>query len=833
MDKDHDDRRDLDRWRAIEQRFAGSDDDQEAERSSTNDPLGEPLGNRFGGLLESAASQRGHVHLNSGDSVGPYRVDGVLGEGGMGRVYLAHRADGTYQKKVALKLLQATGEDPAAVERFLRERQILAGLDHPHIARLIDGGLIDQTPYLVMEWIDGPTLVDFCEELQLEPEARLRLFIQVTAAMQHAHKNGIIHRDLKPSNVIVDRRTETPRVAVLDFGIALFEQDKTPFTMTGQVVGTPGYMSPEQACGDKGLDRRTDIFSMGVMLYEMLCGQRPFDGGDAKEILSALLHGRSVPLRTRLPQLPRDVETIVHKCIAHEMDDRYSSARALREDIERYLDGEPIAARPLNAIERALRIAKRRPRITTIVAASIIVAFISLLALVAASQRHAEELEIERNSAVSARADAESMLQFMVTDLYLNLDKLGRLDLLEDAARKTLEYYARRPALQSDEAMDGRSLALTNAGRVLEEQGQVLEALEAYQRNHSILTRLYEENPQPHWLLEVARSESAIASAWATHGDLAKALHWAQLAERNAFTIQQADHPASGWAEVYFDALSKSGWIQREAGNEVESLTVLNTALKFADTQELARDDRDDWRHRKAVAMSFVGMTHWHAGRLEQALQQFEGAREICQALVESDPANTRWLEELQLVQARVGSVWLDRGQPEQAMPALEEALSHAKILIATEPDHASWLRELSVAHSSIGWAYLEIGDTHRGGSHIRQSLEISRERARRFPANLSTKNDLAWDLLDYGQVQHDLGRPEQAVALWNEGLSIIRQTRDSELLSPYYLDTELQLLIALENLPEARKVAAELHEMGWNAADFLDLVQTHKLLSE
>jgi serine/threonine protein kinase len=349
--KDEIDKSDLDLFDAtLDSSMSG---DPSATRSST------------GGLATGA--------LETGDTVGKYTLVEVIGEGGMGEVWLAHQ-EKPVTRRVAVKLIKSGMLDRNVIARFEAEQQALAMMNHVNIARVIDGGIArNGSPYFVMEYVDGIPINKFCDQQKLDPESRLRLFISVCEAVQHAHLKGIMHRDLKPSNVLVAMREGKPVVKVIDFGLAKALQneakltDKTMQTEVGQVLGTLQYMSPEQASLDQlDIDTRSDVYSLGVMLYQLLAGSTPLDQQALKQ--NALLKVLEMIRETDPPRpssrldieseptesiselrsvkslklkqiLERDLDWIVMKAIERERDRRYESPSDFADDIARYLDG--------------------------------------------------------------------------------------------------------------------------------------------------------------------------------------------------------------------------------------------------------------------------------------------------------------------------------------------------------------------------------------------------------------------------------------------------------------------------------------------------------------
>jgi len=313
-----------------------------------------------------------------GDWVGPYQLVSLLGEGGMGVVYLAQQTR-PVSRQVALKIIKPGMDSQRVMARFAAEQQALALMEHPHIARVYDAGLAPSgRPYFVMEHVPGLPITEYCDQQRLTIEERLHLFLRVCAAVQHAHQKGIIHRDLKPSNILVMVQDQEAVPKIIDFGVArAISQpltERTLVTEQGQLIGTPEYMSPEQAeAGSQDIDTRTDVYSLGVVLYELLAGVLPFDretfrqGGleHVRKILSeeepktpstrlsktslaessAFAQRRRTDARTLQRKLHGDLDWITLKALEKNRTRRYGTAQALAEDIERYLNHQPVSAR--------------------------------------------------------------------------------------------------------------------------------------------------------------------------------------------------------------------------------------------------------------------------------------------------------------------------------------------------------------------------------------------------------------------------------------------------------------------------------------------------------
>jgi len=283
------------------------------------------------------------ISEDASERIGLYRLLRMLGEGGMGTVYEAEQLE-PVRRRVALKIVKLGMDTKEVVARFMTERQALAAMDHPYIAKVFDAG---QTaagrPYFVMELVEGVPLLEYCDTKRLPVRKRVEILIQVCQAIQHAHLKGVVHRDLKPSNILLTSSSPDLSPKIIDFGIAKavgldIPERVTEFTRADQALGTPAYMSPEQAgLGQMDIDTRTDVYSLGVILYELLAGCPPFEGETALEILQQVREREPKAPRAFNPAVDRDLETICLKCLEKDPSRRYHSAQALGEDLGIFL----------------------------------------------------------------------------------------------------------------------------------------------------------------------------------------------------------------------------------------------------------------------------------------------------------------------------------------------------------------------------------------------------------------------------------------------------------------------------------------------------------------
>ena len=462
-----------------------------------------------------------------GRTIGPYRLLSLLGRGGMGVVYLAERSDGAYEQQVAFKLLPLSIQSDSARRRFTQERQILARLEHPGIARILDGGVGDDgEPYFVMEFVDGAPLTRWCDDRRRGIRRRLDLFLQVCEAVQSAHAQLIVHRDLKPSNILV---TESGEIKLLDFGIArmLAEEgeDGTVLTVGDLHPYTPGYAAPEQLDGGV-VSVATDVYTLGVILYELLCGHRPAGDGPTRPSSASnrtapdangpapdpatIAANRSSSPQRLARRLQGDLDTIALKALRADPEERYASVQELAADLRRHLAGEPITARPPSAPYRAAKFVRRH----WIGVGAMALVLIAVLVGLAATARQAG---IARRQRDVARLEAEKLAatQEYLVGLFKAADPaqargetVTATQLVERGIERVSEDLADQPEVQTD--------IYQVLGRVALELGDYEQAEKLLEEALPRARRLYgDEHLETADLLSLRGELSNLRSDWA------------------------------------------------------------------------------------------------------------------------------------------------------------------------------------------------------------------------------------------------------------------------------------------------------------------------------
>ena len=313
------------------------------------------------------------LELAIGTKLGHWTIKEKIGKGGMSVVYLAERNDDKLNQQVALKVMQQGLTSQSIIDRFMREQQILSDLNHHNIAKLYDVGVTEKgAPWFVMELIRGEDILTYAKNNNLNLEQKIILFKQVCEALAYAHSKGIVHRDIKPGNLMVN---DDKTLKLLDFGIAT-DSEQQSFTMTGSIVGTPGYMSPEQAKGlNNKIDRRSDIFSGGVLFYKLIKDDMPFKAESISEISYKIIHAEPTLIGN---EIPADIQAIIFKCLEKKVDKRYASFKRLLNDLDAYLNGDVVQARKITFLGRSIKKVKKHPVLSLVITSAIVFAFVGI-----------------------------------------------------------------------------------------------------------------------------------------------------------------------------------------------------------------------------------------------------------------------------------------------------------------------------------------------------------------------------------------------------------------------------------------------------------------------
>jgi eukaryotic-like serine/threonine-protein kinase len=737
--------------------------------------------------LPSVPALRGDI---SGRTVGSYRLIRPLGTGGMGTVYLAERSDGAFAKQVAVKLLSAAFLQSR--DRFLREREFLARLEHPNIARLLDAGTSsDDVPYIVMEYVEGVPIDRYCAEREPSLDDRLALLLQVCAGVAHAHQNLIVHCDIKPENILV---TADGRVKLLDFGIARLLDPARDITL--HRPATPAYSSPEQLRGDP-ITTATDVYAVGALAYVVLTGRGPYRTRSHRleELLHAVLTAEPARPSDLAPQCARllrgDLDNVLLKAVARDPHRRYASVQQLGDDVDAHRRGFPVRARPDTFMYRAGKAVSRH----RVASAAAVVAMLSLATAAIVStwqarvaQRRFEDLRefahtivFDVNDALSPIPGTTAPRKLVVETALRYLDRLNDEHVSEPSLREELAAaYIRIGKVQGGAFLPnlgdsaGAIASFRKAIATTGSRGETAE-LERLRLEALINIAQLAEDPiegAPHFDAAIAAAQQLLAN---DAGDL-----------RSLRLIADAYHGRATVAHLVNDV----GGHALAARRQLEVRQRLAT-LAPGGGQDAASLARAFAQHALALEQQ---------GRFDEALAELHHARGVLDAANARSTPNQLIVRGLAEVRSRTVSVLLPLGRIREAMAEVEAAVAMLQPLVASDANNVQY-------RSDLAYAWLRLGDSHRAAGDLgralefhRRALDVRRERAERHGGFIFIPWELTRSLNTTGELLLASSPPRiaEAAALFTEA----RVAADRALSrAPSFTQVRKQAAIADEGL--------------------------------
>jgi tetratricopeptide (TPR) repeat protein len=635
------------------------------------------------------------------ERIGDYELIERIARGGMGVVYRARQI--SLGREVAVKiLLDSAFATPDELARFRAEAAAAASLQHPNIVAVHEIGEEEGRHYFSMDFVAGKDLAALTHDGPLPARQAAELVAKIADAIRHTHERGILHRDLKPSNVLVDALGE-PRVT--DFGLAKrmeglasapaeasHQADATPpLTLTGQVIGTPGYMSPEQATAKRDIGPATDIYSLGALLYQLVTGRAPFAGETPTAVLRQVEESEPVSPRLLNPSVPTDLETICLKCLAKEPERRYAGARELGEDLRRFLVGEPIFARPSSAGQRVWHWCRRRPAIASLAAAVTLLLILVAAGSVVSAQRFRKGREAEASLRVEAESrlrQGDRLINFMLGDLVKRLEPVGRLDVLESTITEVDKFYsAMQPESLTLESRRHRANALFQFGEIRSIQGRLPEAITNYDAAINAYSRLVSACPTNlQWQYELTRSWNSLGIVFAMQKNFTNAAEALGQALRGREHLMKAQPTNAEWLNGYAGTAQNLGQVQRNLGNLDQAEDLLRRAEGAFRRSIEVEPDSLKAMDSLAIVKGSIGQLLVARGRLSEAATAYGEKVQIHRDLLRKDPQNTSWQASLARGLGYLGALQAQQSNFVAAVATLSEAIEVHEALVARDP---------------------------------------------------------------------------------------------------------------------------------------------------
>jgi eukaryotic-like serine/threonine-protein kinase len=723
--------------------------------------------------LETVAEEAAAGTEAGPQRIGPYQILDTIAHGGMGTVYRAVRDDDAFRKTVALKLVRGGHRSDYFERRFRQERQILAGLQHPNIATVLDGGTTeDGQPYLVMEYIDGQPITAFCAAHGMGTGARVALFRTVCNAVQYAHQSLVIHRDIKPANVLVDGHG-VPKL--LDFGIAKLlasgvDPDVAP-TATVLPLMTPEYASPEQVRGQP-VTTASDVYSLGVLLYELLTGRRPYDvptdslEGIVQAVCEAEPQPPSEAVARSLPsasELRGDLDTIVLKALRKEPERRYRTAHELSEDLRRHLEGLPVTARADTIRYRAGKFVRRH---RTAVAATFVVTA-TLVGGIVMTTRQARLAQRRFD-------EARRLIHTLIFDLQPKMSAVpGTTALRKDLIERTLEYLealARdagdNPALLRELSASYVQLARVQGIQGEANVGDVQAARRTLRAAETLAERLLTLDPRgPESLHEAVLVKRALALSFLGEGAYTDAQQHARRAVELAELLVgirtdfQARHDL---ADAY-----------RTLANCSDSLDAFARSREIYESLLLEKPDDAQLQRYLSQIYKYVAGLHYRKDEYKEGLELIRKARAIDEKLLAANPADPQAQTDLTFSLNQVSYGLSNLGDLPEALAAQQESLDMREKILAADPGEARAQDHLAYALRAIALLRRETADrTGARRDYLRAHAIYTGLRDRGY-GGAYVRSEIGVTVLELGELSEEEGRLAEACRWYRESAAV------------------------------------------------------------
>ena len=743
-----------------------------------------------------------------GQVIGPYKLLQKLGEGGMGVVYMAEQ-EKPFRRRVALKVIRAGMDSAQVVARFEHERQALALMDHPNIARVLDAGVTPTgRPYFAMELVHGIPITKYCDQETLSLPDRLRLFISVCRAVQHAHQKGIIHRDLKPSNVIVGLYDGQPIPKVIDFGVAkatgqrLTEQ--TMFTEVGQIIGTIEYMAPEQAeMNNLDIDTRADVYSLGVLLYELLTGSPPFAAqtlrraglGEMLRIIKEVEPTKPSTKITSADDLPRvaanrrleparlarlirgDLDWITMKCLEKTRTRRYETANGLAQDIERFLADEQVQAGPPGTGYRMRKFLWRNRRLVaagTLLLLTLIGGVVGTsIGLFRAGQgqvaaiRALQVAKQQRDRAERHYQRAMSTVDRLLTRVgVVQLESVPHMDetrrrILEDA----LEFYREILQDESDDPVARREVALAcqRVGDIQTLLSRSQDAEESLNRAIDIQQKLVTEFPnEPKYETDYVRSHRQLAYVLFRSGRFPEAEQIVRKMLSRGSTVAIEDRSEQSLLHYL------RGCICASTQRMDEAISACKESLELTDGMDRSDSSRPYYYQLdRANVLSFLGNLYRLGRRLDDAEKCQQEAKVILEQLLTNEPENIDVQNRLAALFTNMGLIYANLNRHAEAEAINDKAIATLDSLARDHPKVPNYKFDLAKTYNNVALLHSKHDDPARALAENEKALKIFEELKIGFPQRLEFASSYAGGCANQAKFLIEQDRWEDSL-VWN-----------------------------------------------------------------
>ncbi len=713
-----------------------------------------------------------------------YRIIKQIDSGGQSDVYLAERSDGVYQQTVVIKFISGQFDQTALKQQFLQEMQLLADLKHPGVVTIIDGNITPQgQPWLVLEYIDGLHIDQYAKQHQLSTADVVGLMMSLCETLQFIHRRQVLHKDLKPSNVMIKPINQIPHPVLIDFGIAM-QAGAQP----GLTFGTKGFSAPEQTQGATS-DQRTDLYALGKLFAYLLLSENDREttiiNGDAA-FLSAL----------KQSDTPKDLCAVIAKLTEADPAKRYQSADALRSDLNQWQLGFPLSVN--NKLSTVVsKTVKRHPWVTLAVC-------LALLITVWFTVKYTRDTQHLQQLTVAEKNATDELMNFMLDDMFENLERIGRIDVLQTVAEKSVSHLQQQDPQTLDQSGHQQAAkAYINTGRVFDALEQSAQAQKMFlsAEQHLNQSRIPGADLAYYELLaELRVYQSQVLPSEGQEQLTEQVLQEAVAAMQQVLAAEPSADPRFLW-----EAHLELGYYLMEYARPEQALSHINQALAITQQQTTTNPNALEWLYRQSHSYQLKAWYELDFGELSTGVEDTQKAVTAAQTSAHLDHHDLKKHNNLRILYNQMAYFYLEAGQQEAAMEVVTQAISLGKELRLKAPFNQEYQREHAFSLSTAGEIHQDQGDLKTALQFYQQSMQITEANHAKDPNNFSVANDLAVDYLLLANLHQKDGNEVAAQTLFHQAEALIEPVYQAEKNNKYYAQTLLVVKLYLSKLEEAK----------------------------
>lgn len=714
-----------------------------------------------------------------------YKIIKQIDSGGQSDIYLAERSDGIYQQTVVIKFISQRFNQSVLKQQFLQEMQLLADLRHPGVVSILDGNVTqDGQPWLVLDYINGPHIDSYCEENQLTTQDVVSLMVSLCDTLQFIHKRGVLHKDIKPANVLVKTISGVAQPTLIDFGIAMSSDEEV-----GVNFGTRGFSSPEQVSGES-VDQRSDLYSLGVLFGYLLC--------QSNGLSVEVCEHASLQEVLKKSGTVQDLQNVFNKLTADDPAKRYQSAEAVRTDLNQWQLGFPLSFDNHRITTVLKKTVQRHPWLT----AAVIMVLGSAVFFTA---KYTRDVQLLQQLTVAEKNATDELMNFMLDDLYENLERIGRIDVMQSVAEKSVAHLGTQDIQTLDQAGHFQAAkAYMNTGRVfdyLEQTDQAKEMFSAAEKQLEQASASLEDKSQYFALLAKLKVyESQVLASSNQEQGTEEAL----LAAIDA--IQQINIGDAYYdKQTLWEARLELSYHLMEYGHAERAKDQIEKTINLVQEQLKTKALDADWLYSYSHSLQLKAWYELDFGELSQGLADTKLAIQHAESSIEQDPEDIKKQNNQRILYNQLAYFYLESDNNEAAKKAALKAIELGRQLTIKAPFNQDFEREQAYSYSTAGEVFQSEGDLTSALLYFQQGLEISQNNHLKDPNNFSAANDLAVDSLLVADLLNQSGQTVGAQTIFKEVESLMMPVHQAEPNNKYYAHALLVTKLQLEKFDEAK----------------------------